>query len=114
MQEIYLSNMGIQIWHTRLALPGAKQIISVIHTVLFKCEQAVGDLIITSYGDEIKVNKLLSAMLLAIGLKSGELSFVNDLDSYDISGCIGNELIYEAAVAADNTYMTKFYSHSKN
>lgn len=38
----------------------------------------------------------------------------NTKDSYDISGCMNNELIYEVSVAADHWYMGKFYTHSKN
>jgi hypothetical protein len=35
-------------------------------------------------------------------------------DSYDIAGSLKNELIYEASIVADNSYMTKFFSISKN
>jgi hypothetical protein len=35
-------------------------------------------------------------------------------DCYDVCGCVKNELLYEASIAADASYMSKFYSHSKN
>jgi hypothetical protein len=34
-------------------------------------------------------------------------------DSYDITGGLNNELIYECSLAADGGYMTKFFSHSR-
>jgi hypothetical protein len=34
-------------------------------------------------------------------------------DSYDISGGLKNELVYESSLAADDGYLTKFFSHSK-
>ena len=34
-------------------------------------------------------------------------------DSYDISGGLGNELVYESSLAADGGYLTKFFSHCK-
>jgi len=34
-------------------------------------------------------------------------------DSYDISGGLNNELIYESSLAADGGYMTKFFSHCR-
>jgi len=34
-------------------------------------------------------------------------------DSYDISGGLKNELVYESSLAADDGYFTKFFSHCK-
>jgi len=39
--------------------------------------------------------------------------FNNAKDSYDISGGLNNELIYECSLAADGGYFTKFFSHCK-
>ena len=86
MQEFYLSHMDIQIWSQRRILPGAKQVMSGMHAVLFKSQQAVGDLIMTPWDNEEKVNKLLSAMLVAIKLELGKINFINDFNHYDISG----------------------------
>jgi len=34
-------------------------------------------------------------------------------DSYDVSGGLNNELVYESSLAADGEYMVKFFSHCK-
>jgi hypothetical protein len=39
--------------------------------------------------------------------------FKHTKDSYDISGGLNNELVYENSLAGDDNYLTKFFSHSR-
>lgn len=70
---------------------------------------------INSDGDYINDSKDVHNCFLVEGenLKNCWRTFEGIKDCYDISGSIKNELIYEASVAADNSYMSRFYTHSK-
>ncbi|MFA5750680.1 MAG: hypothetical protein WC898_00090 [Candidatus Paceibacterota bacterium] len=70
---------------------------------------------IDSDGDYISNSKNVHNCFLVQGenLKNCWRTSGGIKDCFDVSGSIRNELIYESSVAADNSYMSKFYTHSK-
>jgi hypothetical protein len=70
---------------------------------------------VDSTGDNIINSKNVKNCFMVEGenLKYCWRMFNGGKDSYDISGGLNNELVYESSLAADAGYMTKFFSHSK-
>jgi len=70
---------------------------------------------IDSTGDNIINSKNAKNCFMVEGenIKHCWRMFNGAKDSYDISGGLNNELVYESSLAADGGYMTKFFSHCK-
>ncbi len=70
---------------------------------------------IDSTGDNIINSKNAKECFMVEGenVKYSWRMFNNIKDSYDISGGLNNELIYESSLAADGGYMTRFFSHCR-
>jgi len=66
-------------------------------------------------GDYIKNSKNVHHSFIAEGenLKYCWRATDKIRDSYDVSGGVNNELLYEASLAANGSYLVNFFSHSK-
>ena len=70
---------------------------------------------VDSTGDNIINSKSAKNCFMVEGenVKNCWRMFNKVKDSYDISGGLNNELIYESSLAADGGYMTRFFSHCR-
>ncbi|MFA6586216.1 MAG: hypothetical protein WCS86_03605, partial [Candidatus Paceibacterota bacterium] len=71
---------------------------------------------IDSDGDYVKNSKNVHKSFIVEGenLKYCWRATEGIKDSYDVCGCVSNELIYEASIVADTSFLCRFYNHSKN